>query len=123
MAENLGTSSDEEARSVIQTTDLGFFVAGNVQNSSKGYGSKDVWITKLDKDGKELSQLILGGKGLDEVEKMIPTKDGEHYWEFIPEVPRFVIQVPEKNSESKSSTEALLPPNKAATSVKATTGS
>ena len=72
----LGTSSDEEARSVIQTTGLGFFVAGNVQNSSKGYGSKDVWITRLDKDGKELSQLILGGKGLDEVEKMIPTKDG-----------------------------------------------
>ncbi|MBB6329604.1 hypothetical protein HNP24_000554 [Chryseobacterium sediminis] len=72
----LGSSSDEEARAVIQTTDLGFFVAGNVQNSSKGYGSKDVLITKLDKDGKELSQLILGGKGLDEVEKMIPTKDG-----------------------------------------------
>ncbi|MGH1519580.1 T9SS type A sorting domain-containing protein [Chryseobacterium sp. JK1] len=72
----LGTSSDEEARSVIQTTDLGFFVAGNVQNATKGYGSKDVWISRIDKDGKELSQLILGGKGLDEVEKMIPTKDG-----------------------------------------------
>ncbi|MBP1165655.1 hypothetical protein JOE44_002539 [Chryseobacterium sp. PvR013] len=72
----LGSTSDEEARAVIQTTDLGFFVAGNVQSSSKGYGSKDVWITKLDKNGKELSQLILGGKGLDEVEKMIPTKDG-----------------------------------------------
>ncbi|PTT37308.1 secretion protein [Chryseobacterium sp. HMWF028] len=72
----LGSPSDEEARAVIQSTDLGFFVAGNVQNSSKGYGSKDVWITRLDKDGKELSQLILGGKGLDEVEKMIPTKDG-----------------------------------------------
>ncbi|MGE8556762.1 MAG: T9SS type A sorting domain-containing protein [Chryseobacterium jejuense] len=72
----LGTSSDEEARAVIQSTDLGFFVAGNVQGSSNGYGSKDVWITRLDKDGKELSQLILGGKGLDEVEKMIPTKDG-----------------------------------------------
>ncbi|NML69563.1 T9SS type A sorting domain-containing protein [Chryseobacterium sp. RP-3-3] len=72
----LGSSSDEEARSVIQTTDLGFFVAGNVQNSSKGYGSEDVLIIKLDKNGKELSQSILGGKGLDEVEKMIPTKDG-----------------------------------------------
>ncbi|MBU3050654.1 T9SS C-terminal target domain-containing protein, partial [Chryseobacterium indologenes] len=72
----LGTSADEEARAVIQTTDLGFFVAGNVQNSSKGYGSKDVLITRLDKDGKELSQLIVGGKGLDEVEKMIPTRDG-----------------------------------------------
>ncbi|UTX48127.1 T9SS type A sorting domain-containing protein [Chryseobacterium sp. MA9] len=72
----LGSSSDEESRAVIQTTDLGFFVAGNVQNSSKGYGSKDVLITRIDKNGKELSQLILGGKGLDEVEKMIPTKDG-----------------------------------------------
>ncbi|WP_426480385.1 T9SS type A sorting domain-containing protein [Chryseobacterium sp. R2ACT005] len=72
----LGSSSDEEAKTVIQTTDLGFFVAGNVQNAAKGYGSKDVWITRLDKDGKELSQLILGGKGLDEMERMIPTKDG-----------------------------------------------
>ncbi|WP_330747614.1 T9SS type A sorting domain-containing protein [Chryseobacterium sp. CP-77] len=72
----LGSSSDEEARAVIQTTNLGFFVVGNVQNAAKGYGSKDVLITKLDKDGKELSHLILGGKGLDEVEKMIPTKDG-----------------------------------------------
>ncbi|WP_288448105.1 T9SS type A sorting domain-containing protein [uncultured Chryseobacterium sp.] len=77
----LGSSSDEEARAVIQTTDLGFFVAGNVTTlrqaqDLKGYGSKDVLITKLDKDGKELSQLVLGGKGLDEVEKMIPTRDG-----------------------------------------------
>jgi hypothetical protein len=72
----IGGSSDEEARSVIQTMDLGFFVAGNVQNAAKGYGSKDVLIIRLDKNGKELSQLILGGKGLDEVEKMVPTKDG-----------------------------------------------
>ncbi|AZA80555.1 secretion protein [Chryseobacterium lactis] len=76
----LGSSSDEEARAVIQTTDLGFFIAGSfvsAQDSKlKGYGSKDVLITRLDKDGKELSQLILGGRGLDEVEKMIPTKDG-----------------------------------------------
>jgi len=76
----LGSSSDDEARAVIQTTDLGFFIAGSfisAQDSKmKGYGSKDVLITRLDKDGKELSQLILGGKGLDEVEKMIPTRDG-----------------------------------------------
>ncbi|WP_292010596.1 T9SS type A sorting domain-containing protein [Chryseobacterium sp.] len=72
----LGTSSDEEARAVVQTTDLGYVVAGSIQNSSNGYGSKDVLVIRLDKDGKELSQLILGGRGLDEVEKMIPTKDG-----------------------------------------------
>jgi len=72
----LGTFQDEEARAVIQTTDLGFFVAGNVQNAPKGYGSKDILISRLDKNGKELSQIIIGGKGLDEVEKMIPTIDG-----------------------------------------------
>ena len=72
----LGTSQDEEARVVIQTTDFGFFVAGNVQNAPKGFGSKDVLISRLDKNGKELSQIIIGGKGLDEVEKMIPTIDG-----------------------------------------------
>lgn len=72
----LGTSQDEEARSVIQTADLGFMVAGNVQNSQNGFGSKDVMISRLDKNGKVLSEIILGGKGLDEVEKMIPTPDG-----------------------------------------------
>ncbi|WP_294201376.1 T9SS type A sorting domain-containing protein [uncultured Chryseobacterium sp.] len=61
---------------MIQTTDFGFYVAGNIQNSEKGYGSKDVLIVRLDKNGKELSQLVLGGRGLDEVEKMIPTIDG-----------------------------------------------
>ena len=72
----LGTAQDEEAKAVIQTTDFGFFVAGNVQNAPKGFGSKDVIVSKLDKNGKELSQIILGGTGLDEVEKMIPTVDG-----------------------------------------------
>ncbi|WP_307457121.1 T9SS type A sorting domain-containing protein [Chryseobacterium sp. SORGH_AS_0447] len=77
----IGSASDEEARAVIQTTDFRFFVAGNVnfgsgQLTDKGYGSKDVLVVKLDKNGKEISQLILGGKGLDEVEKMIPTIDG-----------------------------------------------
>ncbi|AZB30335.1 T9SS type A sorting domain-containing protein [Chryseobacterium balustinum] len=72
----LGTSQDEEARSVIQTADFGFMVAGNVQNDANGFGSKDVTVTRLDKNGKVLSELVLGGRGLDEVEKMIPTPDG-----------------------------------------------
>lgn len=77
----IGGTADEEARAVIQTTDFGFFVAGNITTlrqaqDSKGYGSKDVLVIRLDKNGKELSQVVLGGKGLDEVEKMIPTMDG-----------------------------------------------
>ncbi|SFT54090.1 Por secretion system C-terminal sorting domain-containing protein [Chryseobacterium formosense] len=51
-------------------------VAGNIQNATNGFGSKDVIVSRLDKNGKLLSESILGGKGLDEVEKMIPTPDG-----------------------------------------------
>jgi hypothetical protein len=72
----LGSSYNEEARAVIQTVDSGFFVAGNVTNSSKGYGSKDVLVIRLDKNGKTLSESVLGGKGIDELERMIPTIDG-----------------------------------------------
>ncbi|MDR4952609.1 T9SS type A sorting domain-containing protein [Chryseobacterium sp. ES2] len=77
----IGTSADEEARAVIQTTDQGFIVAGTIQTlrqaqDSKGYGSKDVLVIRLDKDGKVLSEQTFGGRGQDEVEKMIPTRDG-----------------------------------------------
>ncbi|WP_336717106.1 T9SS type A sorting domain-containing protein [Chryseobacterium mucoviscidosis] len=67
---------NEEVKAVIQTKDLGFLIAGNIQYPIKGYGSKDILIIRLDKNGKELSQLTLGGKELDEVEKIIPTQDG-----------------------------------------------
>ncbi|WP_050022017.1 hypothetical protein [Chryseobacterium sp. P1-3] len=72
----IGTRYSEEARTVTQTTDEGFVVAGSTNHPKLGYGSKDVFVTKLDKTGNIISQLILGGKGLDEVEKVIPTKDG-----------------------------------------------
>ena len=72
----IGTNADEEAKSVIQTIDLGYFVAGNVQNKKGAFGSKDVLLVKLDKTGKIITQIYLGGKGLDEVEKLIPTRDG-----------------------------------------------
>ena len=72
----LGTEVDEEAKSVIQTIDLGYYVAGNIQSKKGAFGSKDVLLVKLAKNGKIINQLYLGGKGLDEVEKIIPTKDG-----------------------------------------------
>ena len=71
-----GTRYSEEARSVIQTLDKGFVVVGSTNHPKLGYGSKDVMVVKLDKAGKVISQLVLGGKGLDEVEKVIPTNDG-----------------------------------------------
>lgn len=72
----IGTNKNEEAKSVVQTADLEFFIGGEVSDSKEGFGSKDALIIKLDKTGKVISQIILGGKGLEEVEKIIATKDG-----------------------------------------------
>lgn len=72
----LGTKSNDEASAIVQSTDQGFFVAGNISDNRKLFGSKDVFISKLDKDGKQIQTTILGGKSLDEVTDMIPTEDG-----------------------------------------------
>ncbi|KYH04982.1 secretion protein [Chryseobacterium cucumeris] len=72
----LGTTKNEEAKAVIQTTDLGFMVAGNIEGGPEIFGSKDITVTKLDESGKVISELLLGGKDFDEMEKMIPTIDG-----------------------------------------------
>lgn len=73
---SIGTKYSEEARSVIQTSDLGYIIAGNTNLSTKGFGGTDVLVTKLDENGKLLYQKVLGGSDRDEVEKIIPTKDG-----------------------------------------------
>jgi len=72
----LGTKSNDEASAVVQSTDSGFFVAGNISDNRKLFGSKDVFVSKLDKDGKLIQTTILGGKSLDEVTDMIATEDG-----------------------------------------------
>src|SRR6218665_800697 len=72
----LGTKSNDEASAIVQSTDQGFFVAGNINDNRKLFGSKDVFVSKLDKDGKLIKTTVLGGKSLDEVTDMIPTPDG-----------------------------------------------
>lgn len=72
----IGTRYSEEARSVTQTTDKGFVVVGSTNHPKFGYGSKDVMVVKLDKAGNIINQLTLGGNGLDEIEKVVPTTDG-----------------------------------------------
>ena len=72
----IGTKYGDEARASVQAADLGYFTAGNSNLSSYGFGASDVMITKLDKNGKILNRIVLGGTGSDEVEKIIPTRDG-----------------------------------------------
>ena len=72
----LGTKSNDEASSVVQSNDNGFFVAGTINAHQNLFGSKDVFVSKLNKEGKLINTTILGGKGLDEVQEIIATKDG-----------------------------------------------
>lgn len=72
----LGTKRNEEAKSVAQTADLGYFAVGDIHSSKEGFGGKDAFVARLDKTGKVKAQIILGGTGQEEVETMISTNDG-----------------------------------------------
>jgi hypothetical protein len=72
----LGTKNNDEASAVVQAVDEGFFIAGNISSNKNLFGSKDIFVTKLDKAGKLLNTTILGGNALDEVQEMIATPDG-----------------------------------------------
>lgn len=72
----IGTKQNEEAVAAVQTTDLGYIIAGSTNNNKLSFGQKDVMLVKLDSKGNILNQLILGGSGMDEVESIIATKDG-----------------------------------------------
>lgn len=72
----LGTKSNDEASVIVQSTDLGFFAAGNINDNRKLFGSKDVFVSKLHKDGKLKQTTIFGGNALDEVTDMISAPDG-----------------------------------------------
>lgn len=72
----LGTKNNDEAAAVVQSIDEGFFVAGNINSNKNLFGSKDVFISKLDATGKLTNTTILGGNGLDEVQEMSATPDG-----------------------------------------------
>jgi len=69
-----GGSGYDAAYSLIQTTDGGYGIAGST--SSKGAGSTDVWIIKLDIEGNILWDKTYGGDGEEYAEALIQTADG-----------------------------------------------
>jgi len=70
----LGGSGDDYARSVTQTIDGGYIVAG--YTSSFGIGNYDVYVLKLDSDGSIAWQKTLGGAGDDYASSIQQTTDG-----------------------------------------------
>jgi uncharacterized delta-60 repeat protein len=72
-AKTYGSNSSENARSIQQTSDGGFIVAGDT--SSFGTNT-DVWIVKLDANGNITWQKTYGGSGVDSATSIQQTSDG-----------------------------------------------
>lgn len=76
----LGGSAAEIARSIQQTTDGGYIVAGYSYSSdgdvSGNHGSTDGWIVKLDTAGNIQWQKCLGGSWGEAIESIQQTADG-----------------------------------------------
>ncbi len=76
----LGGTGQDWARSIEQTTDGGYIVAGN-SHSSNGdvighHGNSDGWVIKLTSTGDIDWQRALGGSGYDETNSIKQTADG-----------------------------------------------
>jgi hypothetical protein len=75
-----GGSADDYARSVYQTTDGGYIVAGSSESNdgdvSGNHGEADFWVVKLSPEGTLEWQKYLGGTGTDVAYSIIQTLDG-----------------------------------------------
>ncbi|HXS36687.1 MAG TPA: T9SS type A sorting domain-containing protein [Flavipsychrobacter sp.] len=80
----LGGSNNEEAYSIIQTSDGGYIVAGQT-NSTDGDvtglhgsagGSLDIWVVKLDDTGGIMWQKCYGGSNGEVANSIVQTTDG-----------------------------------------------
>ena len=72
--ETFGGAGYDIARSVQQTSDGGFILAGCTK--SHGAGSYDAWVVRIDSNGDILWHAALGGTGWDEVYSVQETTDG-----------------------------------------------
>jgi|GEM_PF-2530357 len=68
-----GGGSVDEARSIQQTSDGGYIVAG--WTDSFGVGGKDIWILKLDEEGNIEWQKTYGGSGNESAYSIQQTSD------------------------------------------------
>ena len=73
-ARTYGGSGDEGTKSIQQTSDGGYLVAGYTR--SFGAGDRDVWLLKLNSDGTVAWQKTYGGSGDDWVRSIQQTADG-----------------------------------------------
>ena|SRR5450432_1763948 len=80
---SLGGSGDDQANSIVKTVDGGFIIAGtsksndgDVTGHHGSIDSTDAWVVKLSSSGSIQWQKSIGGSGVDELDQIIPTNDG-----------------------------------------------
>jgi uncharacterized delta-60 repeat protein len=73
-AKTIGGSSDDEANSIIQSSDGGYVVAGYTK--SFGAGGEDIYVVKLDSTGNVQWAKTIGGSGNDFARSIIQSSDG-----------------------------------------------
>ena len=71
-----GAADNEFGRSVIQTSDGGFALAGFIGSGSFGAGLADGWLLRLDANGNVLWQQTYGGSGQDDAFAIVENADG-----------------------------------------------
>ncbi len=71
---NLGGERDEFAGGIAGTDDGGALIVA--QSESFGEGDKNIYIAKLDKNGKVLSERTIGGSRADSAQALTRTRDG-----------------------------------------------
>ena len=80
---NFGGSQTDEAFSLVKTNDNHFIVSGRSRsfdnNVSQNNGSSDIWITKIDFDGKLIWEKNFGGSSFDESKKIIQSNSNDFY--------------------------------------------
>ena len=72
---NLGGQRDEFAGGIAGTDDGGALIVGD--SESYGDGDKDIYIAKLDKNGKIVNEHTIGGKKADSAKSLTRTRDGK----------------------------------------------
>jgi len=72
---DLGGNRDEFPGGIAGTDDGGALVVGD--SESFGEGDKNIYIVKLDKNGKVLSEQTIGGERADSASALTRTKDGK----------------------------------------------
>jgi hypothetical protein len=75
-----GGSINDRAKSIIQTRDGGYAIAGNSDSNdfdlTSNYGTNDFWIIKINNTGDIQWKKTLGGSGNDNLAQIIETPEG-----------------------------------------------